>query len=210
VFQPVRDPAPRGGALENFAFFEAYFSNFIEGTEFTVEEAEDIVFRGRIVERRHEDSHDIKGTFQALVAEPWRGQPAGSADDFPAWIKSVNALVMQARADKRPGEWKERPNRAGSTLFVLPELVPGTLREGFERIRALADPLGRALMTMYVVAEVHPFAEGNGRTARIAMNAELTRAGLARIIIPTVYRRTTSCRSRRSRAEATPTPTSRR
>jgi hypothetical protein len=29
-------------------FFEAYFSNFIEGTEFAVEEAEDIVFKGHI------------------------------------------------------------------------------------------------------------------------------------------------------------------
>ena len=43
-------------------------------------------------------------------------------------------------------------------------------------------------MTMFVIAEVHPFADGNGRTARIAMNAYLTQAGLSRILIPTVYR----------------------
>lgn len=188
IFEHVADSAPRGRAIENFAFFEAYFSNFIEGTEFTVEEAEDIVFRGRIVAQRTADSHDVKGTFQALISAPWRGHPAGTADEFFAWIKSVNALVMQARPDKRPGEWKEQPNQAGSTLFVLPALVPGTLREGFERIRALTDPLARALMTMFVVAEVHPFADGNGRTARIAMNAHLTQAGVSRIIIPTVYR----------------------
>jgi hypothetical protein len=30
----------------NLAFFEAYFSNYIEGTEFLVEEAMDIVFHG--------------------------------------------------------------------------------------------------------------------------------------------------------------------
>ena len=95
---------------------------------------------------------------------------------------------MQSRADKDPGEWKIEPNRAGDTHFVLPELVPGTLREGFARTQALAEPLARALMTMFVVAEVHPFADGNGRTARIAMNAHLTEAGLSRVMIPTVYR----------------------
>lgn len=38
------------------------------------------------------------------------------------------------------------------------------------------------------VHEVHPFADGNGRVARIMMNAELVAAGQERIIIPTSYR----------------------
>ena len=41
---------------------------------------------------------------------------------------------------------------------------------------------------MFLVAEVHPFADGNGRAARIMMNAELVAAGEERIVIPTVYR----------------------
>jgi Fic family protein len=41
---------------------------------------------------------------------------------------------------------------------------------------------------MFLIAEVHPFADGNGRTARIMMNAELIAAGEERIVIPTVYR----------------------
>jgi hypothetical protein len=43
-------------------------------------------------------------------------------------------------------------------------------------------------MTMFVVAEVHPFSDGNGRTARLAMNFMLSARALSRIIIPTVYR----------------------
>jgi len=35
---------------------------------------------------------------------------------------------------------------------------------------------------------VHPFLHGNGRIARILINAELTNAGLLKIIVPTVYR----------------------
>jgi Fic family protein len=41
---------------------------------------------------------------------------------------------------------------------------------------------------MFVVAEVHPFDDGNGRIARIMMNAELIAASDYRIIIPSVYR----------------------
>jgi hypothetical protein len=188
VLAAVADPAPAGAARENFAFFESYFSNFIEGTTFTVAEAESIVFDGRIIENRSADSHDILGTFAAATRSPWRDRPAQDADGFLAWLKSVNAQVMQQRPDKKPGEWKDQVNQAGSTIFVLPELVPGTLREAFERIQALLDPLARALMTMFVVTEVHPFIDGNGRTARLAMNCVLSEAGLSRIIVPTVYR----------------------
>jgi hypothetical protein len=62
------------------------------------------------------------------------------------------------------------------------------LREGFERVRALPHPLAQAIMIMFVVAEVHPFSDGNGRTARLAMNCMLSARALSRIIIPTVYR----------------------
>ena len=41
---------------------------------------------------------------------------------------------------------------------------------------------------VFVVSEVHPFDAGNGRLARVLMNAELVAAGQARILIPTVYR----------------------
>lgn len=36
--------------------------------------------------------------------------------------------------------------------------------------------------------EVHPFSDGDGRSARILMNVELAAAGEERIIVPTVYR----------------------
>jgi len=186
--EDIADPAPTGTARENFAFFESYFSNYIEGTTFTIEEAESIVFHGQIIENRSADSHDILGTFNAATTPPWRDRPPNTADEFLVWLRNVNALVMQKRLDKKPGEWKDTANQAGNTYFVMPELVPGSLREGFERIRGLAHPLARAIMTMFVVTEVHPFIDGNGRTARLAMNCMLSAQKFSRIIVPTVYR----------------------
>jgi Fic family protein len=48
--------------------------------------------------------------------------------------------------------------------------------------------MARALMTMFAVTEVHPFVDGNGRTARLAMNAALSASASSRVIVPTVYR----------------------
>lgn len=188
VMPDIEDKAASGRAFENFAFYESYFSNYIEETTFLVSEAEQIIFEGKLIPSRSEDSHDVIGTFQAASQSPWRDKPATTEDEFLVWLKSVNALVMKSRPEKQPGEWKEVTNQARNTVFVDPTLVPGTLREGFARIRALDHPLSRALMVMFVVSEVHPFLDGNGRTARIAMNAELTAGRRSRIIIPTIYR----------------------
>ena len=79
-------------------------------------------------------------------------------------------------------------SRGDSTLFVAPRLVTGTLLAGFERYAQLHDPFARAAYIMFFVSEVHPFDDGNGRIARLMMNAELVAADQARIIIPTIYR----------------------
>lgn len=81
-----------------------------------------------------------------------------------------------------------RNNHAGETYFVDYNLVKGTLRKGFEFYQALHEPFARAIMMLFMVSEVHPFNDGNGRISRIMMNAELTHAGEAKIIIPTVFR----------------------
>jgi hypothetical protein len=184
---PVSRPSRRsdGSALP---FFEAYFSNFIEGTEFAVEEAEEIIFKGHIPKARPEDAHDVIGTWKVVSDERQMALVPRAFEELVALLKSRHAQAMEGRPDKGPGTFKADPNRAGSALFVAPELVQGTLAKGYELYRGLSDPLQRAILIMFMITEVHPFADGNGRAARIMMNAELVAAGENRIIVPTVYR----------------------
>lgn len=169
-------------------FFEAYFSNFIEGTEFAVDEAADIVFKGYIPIARPEDAHDVLGTWRLVSDQNEMSRLPGNPTELIALLKSRHARIMEGRPDKGPGRFKAEPNRAGSTAFVTPELVEGTLAKGFEMYRGLTSPLHRAIFMMFLTSEVHPFADGNGRVARIMMNAELVAASENRIIVPTVYR----------------------
>jgi fido (protein-threonine AMPylation protein) len=103
-------------------------------------------------------------------------------------MKERHAACMEMRQDKMPGQFKSKENRAGSTFFVAPDLVLGTLAKGFEIYRAVELALHRAIFMMFLVSEVHPFVDGNGRVARIMMNAELVAQDEQRIIIPTIYR----------------------
>ena len=63
-FTPQPDQTNSGETATHQAFLESYFSNFIEGTEFEIGEARDIVMHGKIAEKRPKDSHDIIGVFQ--------------------------------------------------------------------------------------------------------------------------------------------------
>ncbi|MCL2584439.1 MAG: Fic family protein, partial [Streptosporangiales bacterium] len=169
-------------------FYEAYFSNFIEGTEFTLDEAAGIVFDHSVPDGRPQDAHDVLGTYQIVVDPAEMATVPRSADGFIELLRSRHAILMSARPEKNPGVFKTRANRAGRTEFVAPELVTGTLRAGFETGKDLTDPFARAVYLMFLVAEVHPFDDGNGRISRIMMNAELASAGEVRAIVPIVYR----------------------
>ncbi len=182
--EKTRNPA----AYKLIAFFESYFSNYIEGTTFMVEEAKEILLEGRIITNRSGDSHDILGTYQICQSRKEMQKVAKTPERFLDLLRARHRIVMQGRPDMAPGFFKEKANRAGNTFFVEPKLVVGTLKVGFKLIQSLPIGLPRAIYMMFLVSEVHPFKDGNGRIARIMMNAELVKAGQSKLIIPTVYR----------------------
>jgi hypothetical protein len=187
AYVPVSRPATER-ISPTFSFYETYFSNFIEGTEFTVQEAREIVFDGAIPVDRPKDAHDVLGTFD-LVSDPTsRARTPASAEDLLSLLSDFHSRIMAGRPEQHPGQFKTRANRAGNTEFVSPPRVRGTLVRGFERYVALDAGFPRAVFAMFLVAEVHPFGDGNGRVARVLANAELTANGQQRLMIPIVFR----------------------
>ena len=184
-------PAPIPADAEaqpEFPFFEAYFSNFIEGTEFEVDEARHIVESGEIPSNRTKDAHDILGTYE-LVSNPLvMSQVPRSFSELLELLRERHRILMRARPEARPGMLKVKNNRAGGTTFVSWDRVEGTLREGFQIGQGLLGSLARGVYLMFLIAEVHPFDDGNGRIARIFLNAELFGRGQQRIVVPTARR----------------------
>lgn len=185
------EPAPameEPGRWEWLPFFEAYFSNYIEGTEFTVEEALHIAIDGEIPDSRPQDAHDVAATYRIVSDPALAARRARSGGELLDILREHHATLMAARPDKRPGLLKQKRNWAGGYQFVEPELLVGTLVRGFDLLSSVIDPLHRAVAVMFLVTECHPFDDGNGRVARIVANAELSAAGQIRLIVPTVYR----------------------
>lgn len=185
---PVSLPALVAETSTSLPFFEAYFSNFIEGTEFSIDEAEAIVETGEIPQGRPEDAHDVLGTFEAVADARLRAATPATVEELFELLERRHRLVMTGRPDQRPGQFKEKPNQAGSYIFVAPTLVEGTLVEGYRRLADLPPGFARAAFALFLISEVHPYDDGNGRVARAAMCAELTAVDQSRIVIPIVFR----------------------
>lgn len=175
-------------AFRNFAFFEAYFSNYIEGTIFEIEEAKSIIQTETPIPNRDEDSHDILGTYKLVSNPEEMSTTPSNPEELLNILQYRHQILLAARTSKKPGQFKDKNNRAGETHFVDHALVRGTLIKGFDYYQALQDPFAKAAYIMFMISEIHPFLDGNGRIARVMMNAELVKANQTRIIIPTVYR----------------------
>jgi len=187
-FDRIDDNAKNEDQFRTFAFFESYFSNYIEGTTFEINEAVDIIYKNQIIVNRAGDTHDVKGTFEICSNKFEMSKTPSSPEEFIDVLRTRHETILGGRPDKQPGMFKERANRAGNTHFVIPKMVPGTLKAGYEVINSIPSAFGKAIYMMFLVSEVHPFNDGNGRIARIMMNSELVKNSEQRILIPNVYR----------------------
>jgi len=175
-------------SFRNFAFFESYFSNYIEGTIFELDDVKKIIATQTPMPTRDEDSHDVLGTYQLVSNPDEMNITRKSPEELSTILLYRHKILLSARPDKNPGQFKDKNNRAGQTHFVDFNLVRGTLIKGFEFCPGLTHPFAKAAYMMFLISEVHPFLDGNGRIARVMMNAELVKEKQSKIIIPTVFR----------------------
>lgn len=104
------DPAPQPPAYYELTFFEAYFSNFIEGTVFEVDEAHNMVVGNAPVPGRHADSHDVLSTYHLVshTAE-MRVVPSTAYELLALLQRRHAALLPLARQAAGPMEGARQP-----------------------------------------------------------------------------------------------------
>lgn len=184
----IEESQPASSHFINKAFIESYFSNYIEGTLFEISEAESIVFDKKIPKNRPIDAHDIFATYK-IVSNPNEMLLTPKSDrELLELLQKRHVILFKKRPEIFPGKFKTKNNRAGSTTFVPSDYITGTFQKGFELYWSLPEGLARSIFVMFLVSDIHPFNDGNGRISRIMMNAELYSKHLSTILIPTVYR----------------------
>jgi Fic family protein len=164
-----------------------HYSTRIEGNRLTLAEAEDVV-RGRQVAfaGRQRDVGEVERYWKAIEkVQEWaeKGTPVTEA-----LVRQLHALVDKGPR-RKPTPYREaqnsvRDSSSGGLVYLppTPEDVPRLMAELVEWI-GTAESAGVtapiiAGLAHYQFVTIHPFWDGNGRTARLLATLILDRGGL--------------------------------
>ena len=164
----------------------SHYSTFIEGNRLTLGEAENVIRNERAAIREKErDVSEVRNYWNALLrVEEWAAQKAPLTEEL---IRKLHAVVMKGRragpTSYRDGQNVIRNAATGAIVYLPPEAkdVPALMNEMIAWVRKadqenLPVPLVAALVH-YQFVTVHPFYDGNGRTARLLATFLLHRGG---------------------------------
>ena len=183
-----------------------YHSNHIEGNTLTYDETVLLLLHGQTAGshplRDYEEmkAHDV--AIELVRSLAGAEQPLAEAD-----IRELNRVLLKEPFWKRaetpdgtptrkriiPGEYKQHPNHVRTPSgelhrFAEPEATPALMNEWVRRFRTDLDrddyPLPTLLAESHAsFVQIHPFDDGNGRTARLLTNYALLRKRLLPIVI---------------------------
>jgi Fic family protein len=163
-----------------------HYSTRIEGNRLTLAEAEQVV-RGRRVQfaGRQRDVKEVDNYWHAMIWLEDRARETSPVSE--ELIRKLHALVEKGPR-RRPSEYRTQQNvirdsGSGAIVYLPPEArdVPQLMEELVEWIRQsekaeLPAPIIAGL-AHYQFVTIHPFMDGNGRTARLLATLILHRGG---------------------------------
>jgi Fic family protein len=164
---------------ETARLLSSHYSTQIEGNRLTLDEATRVIKKKEHFPGRKRDEQEVLGYYRALdelekIANTKRKQKASEST-----IKTLHALVMGGGRGKlkptpyRDGQNVIRDSLSGEIVYLPPEAkdVPGLMADLILWVEknekaGLPCPL-RSAIAHYQFATVHPYYDGNGRTARL-------------------------------------------
>jgi Fic family protein len=175
-------PFPQGSlrSLQDLIALEwTFHSNAIEGNTLTLRETK-IVLEGIAVGGKTMTEH-----FEAINhshAIEYVGEIASNQEPFSEWqIKSLHSLILKNIDDDHAGRYRNEGVVISGASFKPPEplLLPEEMENLVKWYEASQSDhpvlVAAELHTRFV--KIHPFIDGNGRTARLLMNLELLKKG---------------------------------
>ena len=179
----VLPPAVAEGLRLRARVRSTHFSTRIEGNRLTLVEAEQVLMEGRKFPGRERDTLEVQHYFQALAQiEAWVDEAKPITDER---IRQLHALVFSGKRTKltpyRDGQNVIRDS-TGGLVYLPPEAtdVPELMHTLLEWINAAENeqPIPAvAGLAHYQFVTIHPFYDGNGRTARALATWILYRGG---------------------------------
>ena len=164
-----------------------YTSNAIEGNTLTRRETALVVEKGLTVGGKTLVEH-LEATNHAHALDWVRQQASRSARQLTEKdILSIHEIILKGIDSANAGFYRSVPVRISGSTVVLPNprKVPDLMEAFVTWLQQGPDlhPVELAAEAHYRLVTIHPFADGNGRTARLLMNLILLMTGYPTAII---------------------------
>jgi Fic family protein len=162
-----------------------YESNSIEGNSLTLRETELVLSKGVTVSGK-----PLKDHLEAVnLAKAWEqvkalAQPGAALTERD--LLDLHRIILTSVEDSFAGTYRSSAVRIAGSNHIPPNpiKVSDLMATLFTEIESISDPVEKTAKLHHGIASIHPFADGNGRTARLAMNFVLLAAGYPPISIP--------------------------
>ncbi len=179
-------PFNKGALLslqESFRVSMTYNSNAIEGNSLSLSETklvleEGITVGGKSLKEHLEATNHSKAIdfVETLVHKAKIGE-----ND----VLNLHAVILDRIDQENAGFYRRSAVRISGTDYTPPNAakVPQLMQEVYALLNTRGDPIEIAARIHQKFVDIHPFIDGNGRTARLLMNLYLMRNGYPPVII---------------------------
>lgn len=165
---------------------EAHYTTHIEGTQLTLEQAKQILAGRKVRDARPDDTQELlnyKKAFELVSEYLESGEPITEA-----LIRQIHKRLVQSVRGKKasPGEYRKIQNyivntRTGEKTYTPPPPieVPHMMTDlvAWLQNETQINPVMVAGIAQFQLVHIHPFVDGNGRTARLLSTLCLYKAG---------------------------------
>lgn len=172
-------PSVLAGLRQTARLFSTHYSTRIEGNRLSEKEVQEVLSEDRHFPGRARDEKEVKGYYRALtLVEELAGRQQPLSEKQ---IRTIHGHVMAAgKNSARPSPYRDGQNvikdsLSGRIVYTPPEAkdVPILMAGMVEWLNGTANQIPcplRAAIAHYQFAAIHPYYDGNGRTARLLVN----------------------------------------
>lgn len=174
--------------LEQWFLIElTYTSNAIEGNTLTRRETAVVVEKGITVSGKSLVEH-LEATSHAAALRGIMELVGGKTSDLSErTVLEIHKTILRGIDDGNAGHYRSVPVRISGSEVILPNprKVPDLMARFIENMTSGSDlhPVELAAEAHYQLVTIHPFVDGNGRTARLLMNLILMQHGFPPALI---------------------------
>lgn len=165
-----------------------YNSNAIEGNTLTQSETELVLTKGITVGGKTLDEHlEAIGHKEAIDYIEHLAQKDTKINEWE--IKQIHNLILRKINPEEAGSYRTLDVMAAGTNYrypphyLLSQLMGDFVSWLHSEVALSLHPVEYASIAHYRFVSIHPFRDGNGRTARLLMNLLLIRAGYPIVVI---------------------------